>query len=1134
MADFLPPIDIYKENPYIAGPIEGEKTSEELCAIAQMDAWHDHHTIEGLPSDMIQLLVQGHTPLDCNKPQGNEDIYMYSKLCKEPKDFIYCKPPPRNIDNTKYKIQLVLNSTTVYKFENERDIPFSNWVTGRYTVRYCYRESGNNTGNSFIQEALRDCGITEDYFFIKDTAKSNYSSDISKTTGNQIVTNILTSAGIYDPGPTTTPYTPAGSEHGFNEKDTKSRFGILDFSKQCETAIHYPSYKDDGGKYEPFEKLLYSKYDCTMIATTDGKINDADARSYITKTNSTFYIKENETIFYVDKNSSDKATDVSELSFNEKLKAIGSLRLPAEVTTPLVSKIAERSGVKKIFSKKVGDHGQANQTLRPVIYYQEYLNGTLVPKKTNGIHGFVSYDRVAITSAIYYGSPIVVYITDAGFVVYVSNNLIEKVSSPEVILTRKKEERLQKLEKIKSFRNDNDTNISIIETLKQKYTNIYNFLDNYVVGISDKFIESINPISVDNTGRLSTRAAKIDKAYKLWLSKLYIFHQLAHAIGTFLKLDMNPDNIIATYKSYTTNIDSFNITVSDDIEKVQAEKVQADIIKMDEILLAYNNLQSCIVHLETIEATYKDNIDLLNSYITLEPTNNLIDYEDASKIDKLIKKQNPQIATSIGDTTTAQSVVNPNCLSSLLSCFSSSKLVFSLGTFYPVYEFYQHTYSRKLVVEYFFDFMEVVKNISVEAKTDDLFNGKLYQLIQQLEEGTDHEVAGFGDFAKQQLQKGFDKIIQENMERGGNSKTRSKKPIKQTRPKNKRQTRRKKGMKSGENMKKIKGGNITGDDVKEYLEYISFLYIYNAFKDILDAIFQINLQLTNTLQYLDNMRLYTLPNANSVRVELDNKLNDANNTYAEFNEITRFNLFRNNIVGAINMKLLRFIELHYKINRILPIDIQFIRDTSTDIRKSDTIDSRSAVEIPEDMLIEYNYLLDIIRNFLSNQKTDIADIGFAGFIEKGYESYTTILNSIKTKEIMTEEQMNQEAVFILAIQENTDIQDIFISFVDKLNEQTNQQYLPPLQTIQSSVLLIPPTPHTKLCNYNFTLSPSCKAASTNVGNKNTDLYEEKPPKKRKIGDLPPPPVITGGKGKGKEKKKVKNKTKKIFQNKTKN
>ena len=75
---------------------QGDKSiSKLLCDIAQMDGWHDHHTISNLASEDIEILVSGHLPKnisDCKITFKDENLFLYKHLARDEKQNKWCKP----------------------------------------------------------------------------------------------------------------------------------------------------------------------------------------------------------------------------------------------------------------------------------------------------------------------------------------------------------------------------------------------------------------------------------------------------------------------------------------------------------------------------------------------------------------------------------------------------------------------------------------------------------------------------------------------------------------------------------------------------------------------------------------------------------------------------------------------------------------------------------------------------------------------------------------------------------------------------------------------------------------------------------------------------------------------------------
>ena len=1066
------PIDEQRDNPYVAYSNYDKETinmvllEDELCSIAQMDAWHDHHTISGLGGYEISNLVKGHTPIQCEKPGGNEDNFMFSKLINGNGDTKYCRVPEdiesdTNIEKIKDRI---------YKLKNDTNI-FTEWVDKRYTVMYCDTR-GTPYNSSLIQGALHSQGIDDDYFLIKDTAKSNYSNDI-KNTGindqndtdpinpNQTVTNLLTSAGIYDPGPTTTPYTQSGVEQGFIGEETKSKFGILNFSNASEAITHYPPWEDRATKFDPVERLIYSKFDCKMVATTNGTIGEP--AKYITQTNSTLYIKDDSSVFYVNKSNSDKATDLTELEFKEKLEKIGSHRFPpgTQFPFPEATNIALKSGIKKIFSKKVGDSGQALQTLRHAINYKELSDGQLIDKTSNGIHGFVSYDRVAIVSSIIYGAPIVIFITERGFVIYISNNLIEKISKPETKFAKMQGDYASKIEKIRASNNQLQDTITSLKTIFETYNeykgDFYDFFDN-VIGSFKKGIQDI-------TGRDNVKASKYDKEYKLWLSKLYIYNQLANAIGNFEKRYttfeslFDGNNFITS--DQTISIDIINTLISQpniftdenftNIFIISEQQFKTKIDELDNVLLEFKKIQLNIDELSQINYIYTD-INSTTSFDSIQGLNT--NSSDEKIINSILKKQNPQIADSIASITIAEVFQNPGCLSSLLTCFSSSKMP-SFGPFYEICRFYQNLQGIDSIIDAHKEFMTNVSEIS----RPQLFYTQMEQIETQLE----------NNIASSDKDNALLYLSNDTIEKLLNICYRQIRPT-ITGGKRHRHTKKGKGKKKRITKKKyalIKGGeNINKESLYNYLIFNSFVSILQLYQleikkmtsvtnndmeiqkivniDFIDdMINDIETGYKDTIAYESIIKLKGLNEIfnesilsydNSVTQQINEirkklfTIQENNEDIVEYSEITGFNLFTNNIVGPFNTLLFNYIETFLLLNQLQYTDDnekytdyeKYLEELKT---KIDTYDKNVIINYG---LQGYNDVLTTFQQFSFNMPPSGAEMN-------GLDRLLSASSMRKDEKEPNEIQLQHELTNLdLSIKDTSnDINEVFIDYVDK-------------------------------------------------------------------------------------------------------
>lgn len=915
----------------------------ELCGIAQMDAWHDHKTISGLGSQNILELVNGYTALRCVKPTGDEDTFMFEKLIvggSSSPNVKYCRvQTTTELQDDSLLQRLIVDG--LYEFKNPDQAIFNDVVSSRYKVLYCDTKAG--TGYSLIQAALNSQGITEDYFLIKDTAKSDYSADLLKTgvssdtlplsNPNQLATSLLTGPGIYDPGPTTTPFTGTGVEQGFTSPDSKSKFGIIDFGDPNESVVHYPEWTvGPYTKYDPVERLIYSKYDCKMVATTEGPVTDP--QKYITQTNSTFYIKETiagkSNVFYVNKTNSDKATDLAELAFSEKLEKIGSHRFPPRTQFPFpeASNIVTSGGIKKIYSKKVGDSGQALYTLRDCIHYKEYAGNELIDKRTNGIHGFVSFDRVAIVSSLFYGAPIVIFITDNGFVIYISKQLINTLSTPQSKFERMRNEVTDKIQKIDALNTLWKTLIGELTTKIDECERYKNELYQFLQGITTQFVANISGISSEVRTRDNVKAKKYDKEYKLWLSKLYLYNQLSSALGKYYKnhsvtitqseldtaingkvainSDLNDEN--SKYTQLSTLLAAAVPTSSDQMEPLFS-KINTDISQLTDTITLFNRLQSRFDELALISDIYNTSYTF-GSILALQATD-----ADEKQLNGFLKSYNQQIADSISSITFTQGLQNPGCLMSLFTCFGSNKLPY-IGPIYEICRYYQDFPETDTIIRSIIEaYNTFIRTIQSTCK-EHLFYAQIHYLYDRVQEGTSDEMLQLSDYTKGLLNTCYLPFL--NISGG---KTRKYKG-----------NHRKRTIK---HRKIIKGGSLYV--LKAHLEFNSTISLLQLYQTIVDPDFAQFLSLgtiddaTKSLirsnVFVELLSRISLDNAKytqngltkdqlmTIFTPLYEKTKDY--VFPDMRETTDFKIITNNIIGEHNFILFKILIIFVEIIDII-------------------------------------------------------------------------------------------------------------------------------------------------------------------------------------------------------------------------
>ena len=609
------------KNPYAAQPYQvddkdKQKISNNLCEIAKMDGWHDHHSISGLFPTLGELII-GHLPTThpvCfgGNPNGypaiNEDAYLYLKLAKDlnSPNHLWCKPggsylidiinkaTPDTIDpSEKRKIRkdvvdkIPLDKRIINLTDDNISEIYTPVIAGRYQVSHVLFTSDKEdedddavgddsessdtttiTGQSFIQNCFTERGINENIYIVRDVAYGNWADDICKwkSNTNEKTSQIITAqmgAGIYDPGPSVSCVTGSGKRQGFSTPGSGSRFAMFDPNNPIETLIELPAYTDFHGNTSP-ENLIYTRFNCLLHSTirptnkisildNNERYPASDLKDYFKNANATLHMMEKKEdgqvlLYSVDKDSSNKATDLSKLPLLDavvKLTAKTGIEIPVtgQFNPQEITHIIQKSGVKKIASKKFGDHNLGITTLHPTLHFHKFEpdpdnNGNFVTtlEESNGIHGFLSYDRVAVEAALEYGAPFVIYNTHDGAIVFFSNELIESHSVyavKEFKKTKMLEGLIRKTELAKKTFDDNK-NKDIILDKKEK-----------VDGIIEKIkiiLEKINLNGADN-----------DIDYQIGLSIFYLFYPILKTYNEAIILFENYSRFETS--TYDTDVD---------------------------------------------------------------------------------------------------------------------------------------------------------------------------------------------------------------------------------------------------------------------------------------------------------------------------------------------------------------------------------------------------------------------------------------------------------------------------------------------------------------------------------------------------------------------------------------------------
>jgi hypothetical protein len=532
---------------------------------------------------------------------------------------------------------------------------------------------------SLIQALFQCLNIRDDVYFIRDVAYGNFADDIYKwdqTPNGQIATFLITSQGQYDPGPTVTCLTDAGVRIGMGqylggsankpnrETNPNVLFGMYDIDVASERITKYPIYPvvdyplpifNNRNSYPP-QAMISSKFDCYMVSQIDysdiadaigdpvKSISSRNVDTILSSSNTTLFILDptdeigknsfkgkvaaafgytpTKNIFTIDKNTSNKATTLNDVTRKISTKISregiqGFDDLPFDSTAYDFLYTSEE--ICKILSKKFGDHSQAIKTIDPVISYIEFNclgNHDTSPdfkisrKKSSGVHVFVTYDRVAATAAIEYGAPVVLFNNHAGFLIYISNKLIEKYSSPETILIAKKQYYIDTYDKfvdsLREHPNLDDISANVIK-LEVRVS----IIRNHIIAI---------------LAHLDSQDITDDQKYADYLKVYYVLSPILSIISGFFNFSTNIKQNIATVNNIQPgeNPNEYVIPqISAEIENYTADEkkqwvdtaVTAIKTEFDENDLIYKKYLNCIDSRAKLYSTYKLLIEKLLSIV---------------------------------------------------------------------------------------------------------------------------------------------------------------------------------------------------------------------------------------------------------------------------------------------------------------------------------------------------------------------------------------------------------------------------------------------------------------------------------------------------------------------------------------
>ena len=490
------------------------------------------------------------------------------------------------------------------------------------------------------------------------------------------IVTLQSAAGIFDPGPSTHYYSSAGVRQGFSDKTSRSYYGLFDAYNDVgfnndETAILYPKIvkdndddddndndndddddndndddddddndndnDDDDDEHKDStilrNQLLFTRFDCTLYAKTlklpsreNNLYTKGETEDFIESANVNFMVNDNNKIYISTKKNSNKAQKITELPKQDIIINLSASKDRGTFDSRVFqsysySELIKESGKLKIMTKKFGDHGQAVTACRSNLSYKLFTptdtpqGVQITSEQSNGIHAFLSYDRVAVASAIYYGAPIVIFVNQSGALIFLSKQLRDAVNTPseklksiQLSIQRKKDAYtylsvgIGKLEKEKSLN----------DTIKEKIDKIKSYL-----GIIQDYIQKIYSYLFHDSAYELANVAKSDIVYQSLLMILFVTRSFINMYVTNIgeNLFSFMTTLIAADTSYSVWETAykpleFDASKIDDIIQSETEnlnKVSNIVNTLQNNITNYGIIENVEIGLENISTIISDN-----------------------------------------------------------------------------------------------------------------------------------------------------------------------------------------------------------------------------------------------------------------------------------------------------------------------------------------------------------------------------------------------------------------------------------------------------------------------------------------------------------------------------------------------
>jgi len=421
-----------------------EFTAEKGCKLAHSDCHHDFSGLKGLEKydeDEVNAYIPESRHSNC---AVNEDQFF--------KDFIF------NIPAGGSSVGSVNRSLTPGAGTNiitELTGLFKPEFADKYKMFSVNRQRLGKEGEedddedesvrdpyrkSFIEEIFQNEGLTDDVFFISDTATHNIMEDLASVRSQNFYW-IQNAQTLYDPASKTTHDTKAGRRYGFRDDSKKFTFC---WEKLNSPPTIYPAWEDNKEIYaiddSNKEIMFYSNRKLYMsIFKEDTRKPDNDYTNHNSHLLIT-YPKTPALFAYADSSLASKTSSVTDIGGTESVKATALKDYIHSIIKNTESAAWNRyqrtNMANKFLAKHLGDAGQALAGLKSNIKLQRYArksdkNSGIVDFESNNLIAFISFDRLAIASAILYNCKIIVHaIISAGskcnsFVVYIRKDLLD-------------------------------------------------------------------------------------------------------------------------------------------------------------------------------------------------------------------------------------------------------------------------------------------------------------------------------------------------------------------------------------------------------------------------------------------------------------------------------------------------------------------------------------------------------------------------------------------------------------------------------------------------------------------------------------------------------------------------------------